>query len=447
MWLIDKLRERVENIPLEDNRAFSGVKMDSPSEANLSSKLHSNVLTPDTIPDFFIPPKFFKHTGNVEHLSAKCKVSLSTSKNNLKNLTNTHIFHVKPESYCKNNEGKDLVKLANQLFIQIEKADDCTLDNMENTNKSKQRDLISSFPSVLLPHTAACFSLTGLYESPNTRRKESLFHTDFASYALQRKQHIANKKFAAPRSSSHTSSTNITHSLKKQGTTENNTPSSNESSPHSTPVLPRSFSGTCLFKLFGQESFLKDISRSSSKQSLGGNSSFSTDECSSGDTSPCTSEKSESEGKSEAPGCSLSPPVLFPLDLLHCQEKLRREHIIPLQGRGCIRLSLEYDSSSATVRVRVVSVENLYDCSFEAKHINCCVIVCLVPGKQQKQHSTIIKNSKNPIFNEDFFFDGVTEEDLQSMSLKFKVINKAFSLKRDTLLGVISKPLSQLLPL
>ncbi|XP_041126298.1 C2 calcium-dependent domain-containing protein 4C-like [Polyodon spathula] len=326
MWLIEIIRETVENhIPFDGNR-LSPCE-DITAKASLSNKLPSNVLTPDKIPDFFIPPKLSKDSGNSKQLPEKYKINHSASENSIQRCTKIPLLHL----------------------------------------------------------------------------------------------------------------------LSKQGIPDSDTQSSNESSPYSSPLLPQSLPGSSLLKMFGQESSLGESSRSTSKQSLGGNSSFSTDECSSADTSPSASKKAFFTVSALC--CSLAPPVLFSLDLLQCQEHLQKEHLIQLHGRGMVRLSTEYDPGSATLRVRVVSVEDLYDSSFEEKCVHCCVIMCLTPGKMQRQQSTIIKNSRNPIFNKDFFFDEVTEEDLQSMSLKLKVLNKACNLKRDTVLGVNVMPLFQLLPL
>ncbi|MBN3297792.1 C2 calcium-dependent domain-containing protein 4C-like [Amia ocellicauda] len=444
MWLIDKIRESVENIPYEENRV-SGGNVDSPARNSLSKKLHSNVLTPDKIPDFFIPPQLSKNTDNVDGLSSKWQVNYFGSENNINNLTKIPALHTQSDKHSQSHEGGQGARLANQHVIQIESAEDIAALHRRNTNNTKKASHVTCLSSSFLPHTGPYYGLTGLFETPNTRRKESLFHVDCTSYTLHRKEYaVSNKQCVAPVSVGQTSSSSF-KMFPKQGTTESEPTSSTEPSPHSSPLLPRSISGTSLFKLFSQESPSNDISRSASKQSLGGNSSFSTDESSSADASPSASKKAGFPVKTPSLGCCLSPPVLFPLDLLHCQERLQREHVIPLQGRGRVRLSAEYDLGSVTVRVRVVSVEELYDSTFEVKHIHCCVIVCLMPGKQQKQYGTIIKNSKNPIFNEDFFFDSMPEQALQSMSLRIKVINKASSLKRDTVLGVISRPLSQLL--
>lgn len=110
-----------------------------------------------------------------------------------------------------------------------------------------------------------------------------------------------------------------------------------------------------------------------------------------------------------------------------------------------MKISANYDSSTSRLLIRILATESLYDRHFDIKSINCCVAVYLNPGKLQKQRSNIIKNSRNPVFNEDFFFDSISPVQAKSLSVKFKVVNKGTSLKRDTLLGEREVPLTKLL--
>lgn len=124
---------------------------------------------------------------------------------------------------------------------------------------------------------------------------------------------------------------------------------------------------------------------------------------------------------------------------------LQREHTVNLHKGGTLRLSTHYDPEAARLRVRVLAAEALYDRQTDLKSINCCVALYLNPGKQQKQRSTIIKNSRNPVFNEDFFFDALPQAQIKSLAMKIKVVNKGTSLKRDVLLGEREVLLSELL--
>lgn len=111
------------------------------------------------------------------------------------------------------------------------------------------------------------------------------------------------------------------------------------------------------------------------------------------------------------------------------------ESAVVMGKGGLLRLLAEYCSENERLRIRLISAEGLYEDSVEPKTINCCITFSLVPGKTQKQRSTVIKRSRNPIFNEDFFFDGIAEEQLYSRSVKMKAVNKGCSMKRDYTLG------------
>ncbi|XP_012414907.1 C2 calcium-dependent domain-containing protein 4D [Trichechus manatus latirostris] len=62
------------------------------------------------------------------------------------------------------------------------------------------------------------------------------------------------------------------------------------------------------------------------------------------------------------------------------------------------------------------------------------------------QRSRVVKCSANPIFNEDFFFEGLGPPDLAARSLRAKVLDRGAGLRRDVLLGECETPLIALLP-
>lgn len=179
---------------------------------------------------------------------------------------------------------------------------------------------------------------------------------------------------------------------------------------------------------------------SRAKRSLGRHSSLSTDECSSADNSPNMPRRRMQCPPSPAfRGFKTGGSRGASADLL------QREHTINLHKGGTLRLSTHYDPEAARLRVRVLAAEALYNRETDVKSINCCVALYLNPGKQQKQRSTIIKNSRNPVFNEDFFFDSLAQAEIKNLAMKVKVVNKGTSLKRDVLLGQREVLLSELL--
>ncbi|XP_032902381.1 C2 calcium-dependent domain-containing protein 4C [Amblyraja radiata] len=445
MWLFDKIRGSVENL----NRAGDAGGRDKQPKG----PLFSNVLTPDKIPDFFIPPKF--PISSAEGAPAENGENRQ-KKSNLKASTSEQIFVVKkpqgsPRLKMKTSSeagSSNLLKVANRHIIQIESADETSSDGVAetgcNTNYDPHSQSAMSLPYIPLTQTSYGFST--LVESPHTRRKESLFHTDHGSP-------VTSPSSPRKRGSGHRSNGESQHlnppefSLSLASTYryfsggDSDTASSAESSPFNSPLLSRSVSGSSLLKMFSHENLAKHCKP---LQSFTRNSSLSTDECSSTDASPNISKRLRCPTP-PAGGPPASQGVL-PLSLLHYQDRVHKEHTVRLNRGGAIRLAAEYDSTNARLRIRVITAEDLYDKTLDNKTINCCVILYLTPGKVQKQRSTIIKNSRNPIFNEDFFFDGLPLDEFKRAALKLKVVNKASSLKRDAVLGEKELKLSLLLP-
>lgn len=404
MWVIDKIKERLESIPLE----LSHYTGKSEEDLFLSSKanLHNNILTPDKIPEFCLPPRLCKRNpllgDETPYLHSQDQMPRSNISSDIK--------HVKTND----------VKTKRDLAVGWKAA-----------NKPLQ-------------FSAECYGLGGIYESPNTRRKESLFHSKCPTYIIDRRlpttgHRLQNEK-NQPSSFSGIFPLFSCKSLSKTGRTESETPSSSSS-------CPSSYSAMTFLSIPSGSRRLKGAT---SCPSLVDN----REDIRRWDRDALMLKTSPSSPASLS-SLTLAPPVLFPLDVLQCQERLQREHFLPLQGHGKVRLSAERTALSPntfrtifTVRVRLVSVEGLLD-DGDIRTLNCAVSVCLSPGKLQHQNSATIRNCRSPVFNEDFFFTELSREDLLVLQLRLKVVNKpaAGTLSRVRVLGVISKPLSRLLPL
>lgn len=435
MWLLEKIRGSVEN---------GGARANESGDKDKSSKgpLYSNVLTPDKIPDFFIPPKLPAVPPEAEGAEGKAKPNLGTSASE-QNLSARKAQRSPRLPAKAASESKNLLKAASRHIIQIESADEWMSEEDFSTNADPQSQTAMSLPYV--PKAQTSYGFATLMESPHTRRKESLFHSEHTSLCpSQSSSPSSQRKSGGGKTngeSAHLNPSDINMSLMNPyryfSGGESDTCSSAESSPFGSPLLSRSVS---LLKIFSQESQSKVIKL---KHSVVRNSSLSTDD-SSADTSPSSQRRmrcATPPAGGAAGGAQQQP--LAPADP---QDRLHKEHTIRLSKGGSMRIVAEYDPSNARLRVRVVTAENLYDKHCDARSINCCVALYLNPGKLQKQRSTIIKNSRNPVFNEDFFFDGLGAGNVKKMSLKVKVVNKGSSLKRDTLMGEKELRLTSLLP-
>uniref|UniRef100_W5NM84 C2 calcium dependent domain containing 4C n=1 Tax=Lepisosteus oculatus TaxID=7918 RepID=W5NM84_LEPOC len=431
MWLLEKIRGSVEgNVPRHGEAADKQGK----------APVYSNVLTPDKIPDFFIPPKLVCCPPEAE-ADVKPKSSLRVSSS--EQAIGTRKPQGSPRLGSKlAGDAKSLLKAANRHIIQIETADEVVAGDPGDldTNADPQSQTAMSLPYV--PKTQTSYGFATLMESPHTRRKESLFHTDHTSPVTSPS---SQRKKAAGKANGEGHHLNppdfnmaVANPYRYFSGGESDTCSSAESSPFSSPLLSRSAS---LLKLFTHETQAKVAK---AKHTFARHSSLSTDECSSADTSPNVQRRIR---------CPTPPPptgggaghMAGGLDHLHAQDRLHWEHTLALHKGGTLRLSADYDAGAARLRIRVIAAEDLYDKLFDIKSINCCVALYLNPGKLQKQRSTIIKNSRNPVFNEDFFFDAVPCVQIKNLAVKIKVVNKGTSLKRDTLLGEQEIPLAKLL--
>lgn len=414
MWVLDKIRGSVE----------TGVmRQGDTGDKKSVGPAYSNVLTPDKIPDFFIPPKLVSCPPDAEGPQVKAKEGLQPSTSEQTIGTGRKISSPRSPRLVAKLAGdtRSLLRAANRHIIQIESADDVVAGD---TNADPQSQTAMSLPYV--PKTQTSYGFATLKESPHTRRKESLFHCEVTSPITspntQRKtpgRSEGNHLNPADFNTSHM------NPYRYFSGGESDTCSSAESSPFSSPLLSRSAS---LLKIFTHETQAKVVK---AKRSLARHSSLSTDECSSAEPSPNVQRRLHVPSLHGGAGAS--------------DHGLHREHTVNLHKGGVLRISANYDSGTCRLLIRVLAAESLYDKHVDIKSINCCVSVYLNPGKQQKQRSNIIKNSRNPVFNEDFFFDAISAVQVKNLSVKFKVVNKGTSLKRDTLLGEREVPLTKLL--
>ncbi|XP_036940124.1 C2 calcium-dependent domain-containing protein 4C-like [Acanthopagrus latus] len=424
MWLLEKLRS-------------SGTQSQPPQTTEaIPVSVYANVLTPDKIPDFFIPPKLIccppeetltpepQHCSKLRPSSSDHAICIQSPRaRSSKNPCSPRLFSRMV------GDTRNLQKSANRHIIQIESADEpASVDRVSsdvNTNADPQSQTAMSLPYV--PKAQTSYGFSTLVESPHTRRKESLFHSD------------PNSPFTSPNSQRRSQGGTLLapadpNPYRYFSGGESDTCSSADSSPFNSPLLSRSAS---LLRSITQQTQAK-VTRA--KRTLARHSSLSTDDCSSADNSPNMQRRRNRCPPSPAfRGCKSGGSRGASSDVL------QREHTINLHKGGTLRLSTHYDPEAARLRVRVLAAEALYDRQTDLKSINCCVALYLKPGKQQKQRSTIIKNSRNPVFNEDFFFDALPKAQVKSLAMKIKVVNKGTSLRRDVLLGEREVLLSELL--
>ncbi|NXN92795.1 C2C4C protein, partial [Rhinopomastus cyanomelas] len=432
MWFLERIRASHENGHLPSS-SFLGLppSQNLPEKGRLGTAAFPNVLTPDRIPEFCIPPRLVG-SGPAKGTGSHQDQSTEDANLNSSDYSPCSLLHV----------------------IQVESAEDIPGLEEESTNSDPQSQAALSLPH--FPRAPTSYGFCTLLESPHTRRKESLFHGDpcGALPGLMLSRSRANT-FSGKGSMSNPITISFASvrlppkhlCLHRQAACDSDTASSSDSSPFSSPLLSRSPPRFCsLIKTQSQEGLLCRALKAKPKSSMARNNSLSTEESSSTDNSPSVIRRA-SEGLLGTQNSSASCSPIFPLDLTRSQKRLVGESTVVLDKGGMLRLSAEYCSENERLRLRLISAEGLYDDSVEPKTINCCITFSLVPGKTQKQRSTVIKRSRNPIFNEDFFFDGIAEEELYGLSVRMKAMNKGCSMKRDCTLGERELSLISLLSL
>ncbi|XP_053575848.1 C2 calcium-dependent domain-containing protein 4C-like [Bombina bombina] len=404
MWLLEKFKA-ADIQGQESDLAMRGITFNR----RQCPQMYPNVLTPDRIPEFCIPPRLPSQRG----LRVKP-------------------FHRSVPDLCGTDFETRLLNPAQTHLIQVESAEEPTEE--ENTNGDPQSQAALSLPHLPKAHTS--YGFCTLLESPNTRRKESLFHNDPAGFPILYPRSRSNTTTCRSASPSFSFTTLKFRPLSRSGTLDSDTTSSTDSSPFSSPLLHRSLPRcSTLLKALSQDKLFCRALRGKEKNRLSRNNSLSADEWSSSDSSPNTIRRI-SDGMMDS---------VFPMDLQYSRERFVADNAVFLDNGGSLRLSAEYCPAAQRLRVRLISAEGLYSPNTDPKNINCFVSFSIIPGKQQKQRSTVIRRSRNPIFNEDFFFENVSETQLCSRYLKVKAVNKMYGIKRDSVLGQCEIPLLSIL--
>ncbi|XP_059909403.1 C2 calcium-dependent domain-containing protein 4C [Gadus macrocephalus] len=441
MWLMDKIRDRVESLPQELAHLVAKADACLSPKTTLSKNLNNNILTPDKIPEFCLPPKLFR------------RKSLAWNPEG-------------PPEYCFPSGAllQKTKKTSQDTTHDEESFRDACLGGTATAKTRRVRPP---------PFSAEGYGLAGMYESPNTRRKESLFHGKCPGYVFDRSQRcamqVANRTQQAQRKTLSLPGLLplfLGKRLSETGSTESETSSS---SSDSTPIGSPYSTGSSLHVSVERAGDPVSEAASSSSCHLVVNTNTRAhrwrprNEHATGLHRGLTSAPAAAAVTS-GPGArllTLVPPTVLPVDTLQCQKPLQHEHSIPLLGGGCVRLSTERiplplssstssssTSGTFTVRVRVVSVEGLMRDDADQRPLSCALSLCLVPGKLQLQKSATIRNCSHPVFNEDFFFTELSEETLSVLELRLKVMDRSASgtLRRGAVRAVVLRPLSQLLP-
>ncbi|XP_037691320.1 C2 calcium-dependent domain-containing protein 4A isoform X2 [Choloepus didactylus] len=134
------------------------------------------------------------------------------------------------------------------------------------------------------------------------------------------------------------------------------------------------------------------------------------------------------------PPSSESPPPPVPVPR---PERLEAEGTVALgRAGGALRLAAEYCPGSGRLRIRLLCAEGLAWGAEGPRALGYRISFVLQScGKTRKQRSAVVQRSRNPEFDQDFCFDGVSEEEVRCMAVRVKAKHKGRGLERDRELG------------
>ncbi|XP_033750665.1 C2 calcium-dependent domain-containing protein 4C-like [Pecten maximus] len=108
-----------------------------------------------------------------------------------------------------------------------------------------------------------------------------------------------------------------------------------------------------------------------------------------------------------------------------------------LVQHGELKFAFQYLAKSKQLKVTIVKAESLGGHGKTDQNMNAYVKVYLLPGKLQKQCSDIVKHTRCPVFDQEFYFTGVSLEQLHAMTLRIKVLHKGHNLRLPEFIGKV----------
>ncbi|XP_064123532.1 C2 calcium-dependent domain-containing protein 4B [Loxodonta africana] len=118
-------------------------------------------------------------------------------------------------------------------------------------------------------------------------------------------------------------------------------------------------------------------------------------------------------------------------------ERLQAEGTVTLsRAGGALRLAAEYCPGSGHLRVRLLRAEGPAGGAAEPCAVGCRLSFVLQPqGQKRRERSAVVRRSRNPAFDQDFCFDGLTEDEVRRLAVRVKAGSKGRGLERGRLLG------------
>ncbi|XP_076984208.1 C2 calcium-dependent domain-containing protein 4A [Tamandua tetradactyla] len=375
MWCLERIRQGPECLLPRRDGVLRG---HARRNAAVAPTAYANVLTPDRIPDFCIPPRL---------APGQASVTIRSS------------------------------------WVEEVGAD----PGAGRTDWDPRSQAALSLPH--LPRVRTAYGFCALLESPHTRRKESLFLGDPGATALLRP--LAAGQVSSLRAHTY-------HGVggeggvpcapqgwpRVRGGAFNVTPavSGGPRSPRdAVPSRPRRRR-----LLRATDRLLGRALRTRRRRDPAGSRSVS------GGDGDADAERGACSGP-PAPGPSESPPPLS----VSRPERLEAEGTVALgRAGGVLRLAADYCPGSGRLRIRLLRAEGMAGGAEGARALGCRLsFVLQSPGETRKRRSAVVGRSRDPVFEQDFCFDGLTEDEVRRMAVRVKAKHKGRGLERDRELG------------
>ncbi|KAM5338577.1 C2 calcium-dependent domain-containing protein 4A isoform 1-T2 [Glossophaga mutica] len=339
--------------------------------------LCANVLTPDSIPEFCIPPR----------------------------LASCHALAAVRNSWVK-KAGTD--------------------NSAGHTDWDPCSQAALSLPH--LPRTRTAYGFCALLESPHTRRKESLFLGDPGAGAAALLRQPATAPALRPWADTYHRSGGGDAPLQHSGRAPDTTPAAPgcPRPPHSTRVQrPRGH------RLLRATERLVDLAlKTSRSHNLA---------CARSVSCGNEAENKERGADSGSPARTLS--VAPPLSPGPRSERLEAEGTVALgRAGGTLRLAAEYSPASRRLRLRLLRPEGLAGGAAEPSADRCCISLILQPpGKTRQLRTAVLRGRRKAVFDQDFCFDGLSENELRRLAVRVKAEKKGRG-QGELLLGSLLLP-------
>uniref|UniRef100_A0A8C5ZAE5 C2 domain-containing protein n=1 Tax=Marmota marmota marmota TaxID=9994 RepID=A0A8C5ZAE5_MARMA len=132
-----------------------------------------------------------------------------------------------------------------------------------------------------------------------------------------------------------------------------------------------------------------------------------------------------------------TPAPCSPLSLDPRTKLVEAEGTVALGRAGCaLRLAANYCPSSGRLRIRLLRAEGLAGGTPEPRALGCRISLVLQPtGSTRKQRSSVLRRSLKDAFDQDFCFDGLTEDQVRHLTVRVKAEKKGRGLERGRVLG------------